>query len=99
MSEQSALLDFKARKQKGNPQWFPGDHIIEFLMFCFRYNDSLSITRDIVQKVLDIFLTLQQHGIIVPDIDIPESASTIERLIDNMPHPPISYVFIDVLII
>ena len=75
-----ALLNFKARKHKGTPEWFPGDDIIESLMFCFCFNHKLSITREILQQVLDILLTLQEYGIIAPDIDIPKSAFTIECL-------------------
>ena len=87
-----SLLEFKPRKHKGDPRWWPGDTLIEFSMFCFRYNPTLSITREIVQKVLDMLLTFKEHGIINENVEIPASAFTIERLMENLPQPPISLV-------
>ena len=86
----SSLINFTPRPRKGNPQWWPGDTIFEFLLFCFRFNPHLSITREILQAVIDIFLTLQQQGIITNRIIIPKSAKTIERLLKNLPKVPIS---------
>ena len=86
-----ALLSFARKDKKGKQGWWPGDNIIEFLLFCFRHHPTLTITREIVQAVLDILLTLQAQGIIVNNIKIPKSASTIDRLQENLPKPPVSY--------
>ena len=84
------LSKHKARERKGKREQWPGDTIFEFLLFCFRFNGRLSITRDILQAVIDMFLTLRQQGMITNRVIIPKSAATIERLLNHLLKPPIS---------
>ena len=79
----------KGTQQKRVVRYYPGDNIIELLSFFSRYHPRFATTRQILQ---DMSLTFQQENLFVEGVNIPKSASTIERLLENLHQPPISLV-------
>ena len=66
-----ALIEHK--KNSGSQEWSPSENIVEFLLFALYIDITNGITREILQKIIDLLLTLQQHGIVI-DMKLPVTA-------------------------
>ena len=93
MAEQSWLHLFKDTKCGGTVEWSPANNVVEWLLFLLHIDVSNGITRDILQKIIDLLWTLQKYGV-VSDIELPTTAQQIEKLPEKLLKPPISLVII-----
>ena len=79
------------KKCSGTAEWAPGNNAVEFLLFTLFIDITNGITREILQHIIDLLWTLQQHGIVIP-MKLPTKAQQIEQLADSVPKPSISLV-------
>ena len=84
-----ALYDHSNHNSQGTIEWYPAHDIIEGFLFLFYVKKNMHVTEDILQNVIYMLLSLQEHGIIHPEFAIPYSAKTVIRLKEKVPQVPI----------
>lgn len=87
-----ALLNHDCWPKDCDPRWQPFDNIIPFICWLGRGDQKLRFTRNHLQWILNLLLTLQDHQIISSNVWIPSSAVTIEEYDRYFPEPPVCLV-------
>ena len=88
-----SLYDHSVHNQQATKEWYPGYDIVEALLFAFYKTKKLNITEAILQNVIYLLISLQQHGVIDESYALPYSAKTIMRMTKFTPKVPMCMLF------
>ena len=92
-----ALIEHK--KNSGTKDWSPGKTVTEFLLVCLHVDVTNGITRDIMQIIIVLLLSLRDEGVINENAELPNCAQTIEELAESFPKTPISLVLFSFVVV
>ena len=84
-----ALLEHECWPKHVDPRFQPFDNIACFMCWLGIGDDSLKMSRNLLTWVLNLLLTLQDHGYISQSLWIPTDATTITQYDRYFPDPPV----------
>ena len=70
-------------------RWQPFRNIIEFMLWLGINDPQIGMTRKMLEWIINLLLTLQDHCVISDKIFIPTSATTIPKWNRYFPQPPV----------